>query len=961
MAANKTGNVRPAWDVVQPSVCAASCVAPRGSCVAGFCTCSPGYFGPDCSETACPQNCFGHGECRQGTCVCQEGWLGQACESMMSIEREATVQEACSRPCSPGGRCKDDLCVCLEHFSGEDCSSVDPEFPELKAQLRNWVANLAASSYSAAQERATGEMKFRVNAGTKLVKAQQAQVDRRVASPCPPGFAGPKCDIPSCPYDCNGKGLCVRGSCICHALLFGDACQHRRCPGDCSGAGYCFQGQCRCSTGFGGPDCATLLQEVSAPVPISMTSVAVTSTGSAATLRVLSQKTCPSNCTQHGECQDGKCTCNQGYGGEACQIECPGLCSGRGTCDSSGDTAVCECEIGYSGDDCNTTVCCSGHGSCVTVTNATASIEQCECDVGWTGDECAQELLCADPTCSNGNGVCLDGKCECLTGYSGLTCDMYACGTVQCGDHGTCNPITRRCDCELGFVGPECNLELLACPRDCNLRGLCLNGKCMCGLGWMGDDCSLTFFQPGLTRSELVNRTKGALRGVNTSQESIEEGVDAQMDGLEAICGDAGDCSNHGQCNTTTGQCVCDDGFTGSDCWGRRCPGDCSGHGDCNATTGVCECESGWGSDSCGDRVCSAACIYGRCVNATCECDPGWEGIACEAPVCVGGCGEHGTCGVRPDSNSTECVCDEGWAGPRCDRRAIYLDLDRCLNNCSAVGLCLNGTCLCPPGYGGEDCSTRACEDVRFANWPDCDEMRCPGDCSGHGQCLNGTCACNASFAGPGCSTSERCWETCNDTEFCGNDTSSEQCTDCVEGCEATEAAEAGPAVNWSHELFEDLRNTLLQRASRTWRRDEQQDASFTSAWSPLLVETVREPPPQRQRHRGRDHHEVSHAQLRGRRADRRGAQQEAAPTRLDALAVTDAAGGAPRQQPRHQGRKHHELSQVRVRGPAARPSATHHHAEVHGRWLVRHPEAHHSQRHRTHAEVMPPRRIDSV
>ena len=44
---------------------------------------------------------------------------------------------------------------------------------------------------------------------------------------------------------------------------------------------------------------------------------------------------CPSNCAGHGMCADGKCACDPGYGGEACEVAlaspgCPASCSGKG-------------------------------------------------------------------------------------------------------------------------------------------------------------------------------------------------------------------------------------------------------------------------------------------------------------------------------------------------------------------------------------------------------------------------------------------------------------------------------------------------------------------------------------------------------------------------------------------------------------------------------------------------------
>ena len=68
----------------------------------------------------------------------------------------------------------------------------------------------------------------------------------------------------------------------------------------------------------------------------------------------LSEQTVPENFCR-GRClQDGTCECARGFGGKACEKECPGgyqnQCLGRGECDHV--TMTCVCDSLYEGKAC---------------------------------------------------------------------------------------------------------------------------------------------------------------------------------------------------------------------------------------------------------------------------------------------------------------------------------------------------------------------------------------------------------------------------------------------------------------------------------------------------------------------------------------------------------------------------------------------------------------------------------
>uniref|UniRef100_G3PKN8 Tenascin N n=1 Tax=Gasterosteus aculeatus aculeatus TaxID=481459 RepID=G3PKN8_GASAC len=74
------------------------------------CLCNPGWEGPDCSVSSCPDECNDNGRCVNGKCVCQQGFTGDDCS-----------QQTCPDNCNDKGQCVDGRCVCFPHFSGEAC------------------------------------------------------------------------------------------------------------------------------------------------------------------------------------------------------------------------------------------------------------------------------------------------------------------------------------------------------------------------------------------------------------------------------------------------------------------------------------------------------------------------------------------------------------------------------------------------------------------------------------------------------------------------------------------------------------------------------------------------------------------------------------------------------------------------------------------------------------------------
>ena len=124
--------------------------------------------------------------------------------------------------------------------------------------------------------------------------------------------------------------------------------------------------------------------------------------------------------------------------------------------------------------------------------------------------------------------------------------------------------------------------------------------------------------------------------------------------------------------------------------------------------------------------------------------------------VCPNDCSMHGLC------VDGACVCAPGYAGRSCEESlpipagALAVSVDsarRCPNKCWGRGVCLlGGVCDCEPGYVGEDCASVGA---------------CPQDCSRNGLCVHGSCHCSPGWSGDDCSRPLACPHDCSDHGVC--------------------------------------------------------------------------------------------------------------------------------------------------------------------------------------------------
>jgi len=147
-----------------------------------------------------------------------------------------------------------------------------------------------------------------------------------------------------------------------------------------------------------------------------------------------------------------------------------------------------------------------------------------------------------------------------------------------------------------------------SCPNKCNGHGTCgANDVCSCQSTWLGGDCSQR-------ECPFVRAWVDVAQNANDAHYYAE-------------------CGNRGSCDRSTGQCVCDPGYTGKGCRRMACPNSCSGHG-------TCEFIEEFAVDThprIGGASANTYAAWDQEKIVGCKCDPGWEGHDCSARMCPKG------------------------------------------------------------------------------------------------------------------------------------------------------------------------------------------------------------------------------------------------------------------------------------------------------------------------------------
>ncbi|XP_067024545.1 stabilin-2-like [Acropora muricata] len=225
--------------------------------------------------------------------------------------------------------------------------------------------------------------------------------------------------------------------------------------------------------------------------------------------------------------------CCAGFWGRDCQA-CPGVpsCSGRGSCnDRINGNGTCSCQNGFKGfgcelcqdsskfgSNCNQTCPCL-HGECESGVYGTGHCKPDSCHLGYTGQDCNTTL----PGCVNNNRTCganagcyqINGTdtCVCNPGYRNSSNNCTAIdhcreNTHGCHKNSDCHylgPGKHQCTCSSGYTGDgivcveidPCQRQNGGCPTNSTVCNYLQPGKsnCSCLPGFQnfssGTGCSL--------------------------------------------------------------------------------------------------------------------------------------------------------------------------------------------------------------------------------------------------------------------------------------------------------------------------------------------------------------------------------------------------------------------------------------------------------------------------------------
>jgi len=414
---------------------------------------------------------------------------------------------------------------------------------------------------------------------------------------CHPTYYGAACDQRTCPMGyghdqlvktaCSGQGECIEeragqdAVCKCHSNFFGLDCSLRHCPNStrgfiCDNHGTCDNptGFCKCDTDHYGPDCSLKkCPRVNGRVCNGQgvcyagtrdNVMGTMSEGNFTDSQGKKHNSAPDSCENPRSFVEGRLP--DSTSGNPCML---------GGWQSGQKYGICACRWPYFGDDCTLKMCpnsteigsgsgltCDGHGTC------DHSTGHCTCDAGYFGYACSQR------TCpfSNKNQQRM---------------------LLECNGEGVCDRTWGRCTCvgdiEGTFGGFVTNSEPLANPPEGVVGTPPLNPRIK---GWFGGREILLVSAQLAPSYGWATKHLGEHSHIRLNHRFFGKACD------KLHCPSYPDTRPFNPITTLhTEHSHLDDAY-------RPWPNECSGElqGDCDVTTGKCMCQPGWHGHDCSQR-----------------------------------------------------------------------------------------------------------------------------------------------------------------------------------------------------------------------------------------------------------------------------------------------------------------------------------------------------------------------
>lgn len=427
---------------------------------------------------------------------------------------------------------------------------------------------------------------------------------------CWTGYTGADCSLRSCIFakqwvgfgtstdnvhtiaaECSNKGTCDRktGLCKCYDGFTGVGCERLACPGggNCNGNGRCMSLRaaastkddfrllysttyslwdadkiygCICDFGYEGYDCSLR----SCPMGDDPRTIAASGTYAFDTNEVQTV-TCNADGGTFKLTFRGRMTVDIAYNANTATVKAAleGLSTIYEGIGGSGDVGV-----SFSGS----APCAEGGtNTVITFYSATGDLPMLIADgTGLTRGGGTPSVSVAETTKGTREHLSCNGRGAC--DYSTGLCTCYAIGTnafYQSGNGYNSAMLASGIRGDCGFIASANNRVAPYCPGTtaCSDSGVCdltldtvptpdYNvDRCTCFTGYTGGDCGL--------RTCPFN---AAWFDEPTAQDTAHA---------------MAECSNMGNCDRSTGKCVCAPGFDGIACQRTKCPSNCNGHGQC--------------------------------------------------------------------------------------------------------------------------------------------------------------------------------------------------------------------------------------------------------------------------------------------------------------------------------------------------------------------------------------------